>query len=982
MIEFHKRYSTLKNLLSAHHVTSTSVIIQSFKTREFLYFSSVQNFLEFNEKLNIDEKCYSEVILSEDTQKFRLDFDADKSIVFEKSYLDELHAALCEIVNSTIVYNVFTSHTVTKTSVHVVYDLYTINSLHNKQIYLLLKDKLKSCKYFSHFDSSVYKSTQMFRLPGHHKHKSRVIKFNSHINNGNIIKGMLKPYSNDTRIDYFRDRIYIFIPPPPSQYNYENINIGCLNQKTINDILETSSEYLKDMKLREVIQNKIVFNRIRSGYCKICSRTHDSENNIYIIVYNKYHRIYCRRNDTKFVQIDKPSYYDLDFSPFSLVTSYNSGSEISPDPLIEISNNSNIDKDYYCNSTMKCYDFKGISKDNKILLVKGNMKLGKTKELFKHINSSNYSTVLFISFRILFSLDIQTNSSLGGKVFSNYLDIKDKSISLKKYPFLIIQVDSLSRLNLNDGFPELLVLDESESIFQQFSSPYLRNKLRVVWSIFDCLCRYSTRIITIDGNLSMRSFNIMKIYSDNIKMHINTFSALKSDFYYFFNNFYSFMNVLCEKCSNNNKIIIPTNSLKKGKIIYSHLVNRYPLQRIILYSSESDDFTKRKDFLNVNKEWLKYDIVIYTPCITAGVSFEKIHFDFLFGYFTNHSCDVFTILQMLYRVRQLKENKMYLMIENKPISDPLVCSTREELLEYSKIQFNKILDNCLSFQIDYDKDLKIVTANIEKDSYYYLWLENKQIELISSSYLLKEFLSILKMNDCLFDCYNFSTKSCNYNEMQLLKQIGKEENEKILLVRDVIDIEDINNKILLTEEEKIIKKRYFLRNIYNYHDKPITLQFLSRFNNPKLIRIAINLSKIKNFTSSIETIYPYLFPLRSTPEQTLDCIFFISVFDIYHFRKIIDYMNSLTINLYDLDTKILKEKFLLYIKKSSKKYNQVIESSKDDHILSIKKLLYDNFGIKLVEKPINAGGNCYITVSYCDYFDKKRFPLKINCEVN
>ena len=37
--------------------------------------------------------------------------------------------------------------------------------------------------------------------------------------------------------------------------------------------------------------------------------------------------------------------------------------------------------------------------------------------------------------------------------------------------------------------------------------------------------------------------------------------------------------------------------------------------------------------LNVNKEWIKYDIVIYTPSVCMGVSFDiSNHFNKIFAY--------------------------------------------------------------------------------------------------------------------------------------------------------------------------------------------------------------------------------------------------------------------------------------------------------------------------------------------------------------
>ena len=46
-----------------------------------------------------------------------------------------------------------------------------------------------------------------------------------------------------------------------------------------------------------------------------------------------------------------------------------------------------------------------------------------------------------------------------------------------------------------------------------------------------------------------------------------------------------------------------------------------------------DDKIKNNIIKTINKEWLKYDVVIYTTVITMGISFDEIHFDcgYMFG---------------------------------------------------------------------------------------------------------------------------------------------------------------------------------------------------------------------------------------------------------------------------------------------------------------------------------------------------------------
>ena len=62
------------------------------------------------------------------------------------------------------------------------------------------------------------------------------------------------------------------------------------------------------------------------------------------------------------------------------------------------------------------------------------------------------------------------------------------------------------------------------------------------------------------------------------------------------------------------------------------IVKQFPDIFIKIYSSDTPKKIKDLHFSNVNKYFI-CDVLIYTPTISAGISFEVDHFDFLFGYF-------------------------------------------------------------------------------------------------------------------------------------------------------------------------------------------------------------------------------------------------------------------------------------------------------------------------------------------------------------
>lgn len=70
-----------------------------------------------------------------------------------------------------------------------------------------------------------------------------------------------------------------------------------------------------------------------------------------------------------------------------------------------------------------------------------------------------------------------------------------------------------------------------------------------------------------------------------------------------------------------------------------------------MYSRTEGD---KKDFCDVNNAFSVADVLIYTPALTAGVSFEVKHFDYMYGLFDHTSCSAEICSQMLGRIRDIK----------------------------------------------------------------------------------------------------------------------------------------------------------------------------------------------------------------------------------------------------------------------------------------------------------------------------------------
>lgn len=104
----------------------------------------------------------------------------------------------------------------------------------------------------------------------------------------------------------------------------------------------------------------------------------------------------------------------------------------------------------------------------KRLYVHSHMGTGKTKQLFVYmaefIRMNPQARITIVTFRVTFAQDMlaKLNKHLNVR-FVCYKDVKQQIISTQ---YLIVQVESINRVKLQGCQGGLLVLDESESIYE------------------------------------------------------------------------------------------------------------------------------------------------------------------------------------------------------------------------------------------------------------------------------------------------------------------------------------------------------------------------------------------------------------------------------------------------------------------------------------------------------------------------------------
>lgn len=381
--------------------------------------------------------------------------------------------------------------------------------------------------------------------------------------------------------------------------------------------------------------------------------------------------------------------------------------------------------------------------DFSTLCVKAPMKMGKTRNLEQFINKYfpaqeiGGPRICVISFRKTFSGMLTEKFP----TFTLYSDVKGTLTQRE----IIVQVESLHRLilqNVTTVF-DLVVLDESESIIEQFDSGLQHGQMQDCFRAFHWLMRNSRHVIAMDANLGDRTYNIVQKFRGDVglRFYKSVFKNATADSVFFTSDKARWMVTLDWYVSRGKRVVIPASSVNSASGLYLTLQTRYPNKHIAFYNAETSNQIKAEHFAAVHTFWKDLDILIYTPTVTAGVSFEeKDCFDAVFGWFFDASCTVETCMQMMGRVRNITDKVYYICMTVQGFMYP---TTRDNILKALEDQrkhlFREYPDSWVQGELD--AQCRLI---VHKSPYYYLWLENTLVKNISHSHFVKHFLRLMR----------------------------------------------------------------------------------------------------------------------------------------------------------------------------------------------------------------------------------------------
>lgn len=694
---------------------------------------------------------------------------------------------------------------------------WSINSLYTtlENIKLIMTDfKKNNLDIEKYIDLSVYNNNKWFRLPfqtNEDKPSEHIIKKGTvtdfilnHIGDATEykliktqsetkqeIKQLIKldhqpPKEINSELDKIKSYFYLLSVDRVNDYN-EWYKLGCLIKSLyFEDGLTLFLELSKKSKHYET--DEYIINTF---------------NNIKYLNYtiNTFYFILKHDNPKEYFKLVKNNFKKLD--------------EITPEKVIINSEYlSNIDDDLNLTTILNENINNFFNSNIKTLSIKSPYDTGKTQLLKKIIRKYEPTKILMLSYRITLSQDL-TGNFKNEFNFKSYMEDKN----YKQSDRIIIQLESLLKLRkevlffdeneVNYEVPsyDLIIIDEIESILNHFNSPTFKGNQKETYDFLMEIINNSRKLICLDGDTNERAYNYIKNFGDSInieniyKKNIKTFNII--------DNSKEFDKYILNSLATNEKIAIVSQSKTKADEYYQLIKDYDSKLRVLLYTSLTDDKEKLK-LKDVNDIWSNCDVLIYSPTVEAGVNFDRVHFNKIYGVFSNNSTSPRSFLQMLARIRKTSDNEI---IINNSVGFKL---NECDLYNFSEVKHNASYLKCFEKTGTYVKNTNGKTIyKVSFDAYITTYIYNHMENLNKQHYyFLKNFESLIlsKGHKLIFNKLSDEDE----DELEKLHHEKITTSNELIFNADNITKEEyykINNKKQTnqaTEEDKIKQIKYFL----------------------------------------------------------------------------------------------------------------------------------------------------------------------------
>ncbi len=271
-----------------------------------------------------------------------------------------------------------------------------------------------------------------------------------------------------------------------------------------------------------------------------------------------------------------------------------------------------------------------------------------------------------------------------GKNATLYSNVVESTISARQHPRLTIVVNSINRVR---GSYDVVVIDEIVSVLDMLAGSLLSASSRVAAACTLAYLIASARVVVVaDAMLDAACLDFVllcrRLQAGGVPAAtaagdpgcaelrvIDYVRRIHTDYRYIAHaHLDTWTKELSRALAAGKRCVVPCMTKAQALRLFSQFSHLYDTQ---CYTADVDPTELNTHMSNIHEHWTKVQLLIYSPVITAGCSYELPHFDavFFYGYVALGS--VRSAIQMIARVRDVKERVVHVFIAGAKHYDPL-----------------------------------------------------------------------------------------------------------------------------------------------------------------------------------------------------------------------------------------------------------------------------------------------------------------------
>jgi hypothetical protein len=487
-------------------------------------------------------------------------------------------------------------------------------------------------------------------------------------------------------------------------------------------------------------------------------------------------------------------------------------------------NNSNSNNNTYCEPRMRPLSFPA---HNSTVCIRAGYGMGKTHGMLRQMFGSSpqqqqqqqqqqKQQYIIVTHRKTLAYQLhQTLQSLGQTDCALYTEIGNHALDTK----LVVQLDSIHKAA--HITPDLLILDECESLLNHIDADTLSKRGAWVYSEFEDLVKSAKKVVALDADLGPRTIEWLSALRTDVACFHNTYKKYTDHKVVLIDDNALWVNKLLKMLAAGKNVAVPCTCKSTANGLFVQMQERG--FNAVVYTGDTQDSVKAETFADVNAAWSSFQCVLYTSVCEAGVSFDLKHFDAIFAFAGLGGPGPRPFVQMLHRVRLVGSKKIYLHVQDPArhqLHAPDTClNTLAEMIKMpSFLAENGIAS--LQTPLNIVAPKKRDWADAQKP-YALLHTHNVAEKQEAKSNFMHQVVAILKNQGYVFS-FSKRQQVSSANLEQLHQTQGDLKAERVLkLVRardiDAAEFERLKARKQHTEEDKLVIERFMIRAAFRYH---------------------------------------------------------------------------------------------------------------------------------------------------------------------